>query len=559
MPAASASSTRASRCPLDPDEPRARRRRGARRSGSRTRSSPASPATTSTTAARPAFVATIEAIRRRTPGDDVEVLIPDCKGDAGGARRDLRGASRRAEPQPRDRGPAAARGAPVGGVRAVARAARARKGGRARDEVGHHPGHGRDGSTRCTARWSTCAASASTSSRSASTCARRRRTSRSCAGGRPRSSTSSATFARGARLRPRRERPARALELPRPRRARRRRPTPPGRDRGARCPEWDASWSGSRRSSPSSSRRSRCSSSRPRPTSTDDHVNVSPKGSTRSGCSTTHTVAYLDLTGSGIETVAHVRENGRITLMFCAFDGPPEHRPAAGHGHGDPGGRAGGARRYLERLPSPPGARAVIVVDVTRISTSCGYGVPLMELRRRARRSSRDWAAKQGRRRPRRVPREEERRRASAGCPDGADASSSRRARRAARARMDGARRRRAAALGRRRPARTSPATRRCRSSGSRCSCSRATATRSSWCPSSRRRGSTPQPGVFELRPWSETEDPIAIVAGLVGPARASVAIGDQTWARFVLRLQDALPARGCAPASRGHRARCGS
>ena len=57
-------------------------------------------------------------------------------------------------------------------------------------------------------------------------------------------------------------------------------------------------------------------------------------------------------------------------------------------------------------------------------------------------------------------------------------------------------------------------------------------------------------PGVFELRAWSETEDPIAIVAGLVGPAARRVAIGDQTWARFVLRIQDAVPAARLQPAS---------
>ncbi|MGZ6969968.1 MAG: aminopeptidase P family N-terminal domain-containing protein, partial [Acidimicrobiia bacterium] len=57
-------------------------------------------------------------------------------------------------------------------------------------------------------------------------------------------------------------------------------------------------------------------------------------------------------------------------------------------------------------------------------------------------------------------------------------------------------------------------------------------------------------PGVFELRAWSETEDPIAIVAGLVGPRARQVAIGDQTWARFVLRIQDAIPAASMQAAS---------
>ena len=105
------------------------------------------------------------------------------------------------------------------------------------------------------------------------------------------------------------------------------------------------------------------------------------------------------------------------------------------------------------------------------------------------------------------------------------------------------ARHRRGAALGRRRPAVPHRATRRCRSNGSRCSCSRATATRTSSCPASRRRGSTPQPDLFEIVPWDETDDPIAPRRAPGRAARRVAAIGDQTWARFVLDLQRALPA----------------
>ena len=82
------------------------------------------------------------------------------------------------------------------------------------------------------------------------------------------------------------------------------------------------------------------------------------------------------------------------------------------------------------------------------------------------------------------------------------------------------ARGRRAPALGRRRPARGSPATRRCPSSGSRCSCCPVTATRRSSCPGSRRRGSSSGPSVFTMRPWDETDDPVALVAALAGPRR---------------------------------------
>ena len=100
------------------------------------------------------------------------------------------------------------------------------------------------------------------------------------------------------------------------------------------------------------------------PESTDDHVNVSPKGSTRSAVLGPHTVAYLDLTGSGVETIAHLRENGRITLMFCAFHG----QAATSSGSRARARRARPAipapSALLARFPDLPGARAVIVVDV---------------------------------------------------------------------------------------------------------------------------------------------------------------------------------------------------
>jgi hypothetical protein len=110
------------------------------------------------------------------------------------------------------------------------------------------------------------------------------------------------------------------------------------------------------------------------------HVNVSPKGLGGTfAVLDEHTVAYLDFTGSGVETIAHLRENGRIALMFCAFDGPPKIVRLHGHGEvvtaGDP--RFG---ELLGHFPEQPllGARAVIVVTVDRISDSCGFGVPLM-------------------------------------------------------------------------------------------------------------------------------------------------------------------------------------
>jgi hypothetical protein len=108
-------------------------------------------------------------------------------------------------------------------------------------------------------------------------------------------------------------------------------------------------------------------------------------------------VAYLDQTGSGIETVAHVRENGRIVLMFCAFDGPPRIVRLHGTGHvvapGDPEFTEIGPR--FARL-SAPGARSIVVVDVDRVSDSCGYAVPLMDFRSH-RPTLDEWAERKGR------------------------------------------------------------------------------------------------------------------------------------------------------------------
>jgi hypothetical protein len=109
------------------------------------------------------------------------------------------------------------------------------------------------------------------------------------------------------------------------------------------------------------------------------HVNVSPKGI--GGTFTVvdeRTVAYLDITASGAETIAHLRENGRITLMFCSFERSPDVVRLHGTGrvvtvYDDE------YAAWLPRFTETRGARAVIVVDVERVSDSCGYGLPLME------------------------------------------------------------------------------------------------------------------------------------------------------------------------------------
>ena len=108
------------------------------------------------------------------------------------------------------------------------------------------------------------------------------------------------------------------------------------------------------------------------------HVNVSPKGLDTFRILGPSTVAYLDLTGSGIETVSHVKENGRIVLMFCNFQGPPKIMRLYGHG------------RVIEtddaefpslaaHFPAYEGTRSIILIEISRIADSCGFGVPLLK------------------------------------------------------------------------------------------------------------------------------------------------------------------------------------
>lgn len=135
------------------------------------------------------------------------------------------------------------------------------------------------------------------------------------------------------------------------------------------------------------------------PRDDDGHVNLSPKGPIGTlRVLDDHTVAYLDVVGSGAETIAHLRENGRIVVMLCAFEGPP--RILRLHGRGEvalPGD--GEFDTLLERAAfDEPAAgearRAVIVVHVERIADSCGYGVPLMSYEG-VRPHQDAWAAKQ--------------------------------------------------------------------------------------------------------------------------------------------------------------------
>lgn len=124
------------------------------------------------------------------------------------------------------------------------------------------------------------------------------------------------------------------------------------------------------------------------------HVNVSPKGYDTLRVLDGSTVAYLDLTGSGAETLAHTRENGRLTIMLCAFDGPPRILRLFGTATAHPVG----SPRFAElepRFPSMPGSRSIVELDVERIQTSCGYAVPFMDLREE-RPTLHQWAARKG-------------------------------------------------------------------------------------------------------------------------------------------------------------------
>ncbi len=115
------------------------------------------------------------------------------------------------------------------------------------------------------------------------------------------------------------------------------------------------------------------------PLAANGHVNVSPRGYDSLRILDEHSIAWLDLTGSGNETAAHVQENGRMTVMFCAFQDPPRILRLYGQGeilfpdHQD-------WALLAPLFPNLPGARQIIRLHIDRIQTSCGYGVPLMTL-----------------------------------------------------------------------------------------------------------------------------------------------------------------------------------
>jgi len=126
----------------------------------------------------------------------------------------------------------------------------------------------------------------------------------------------------------------------------------------------------------------------------DGHVNLSPKGLDAFAVLGPTSVAYLDLVGSGAETIAHLRENGRITFMFCAFEGLPRIVRLYGRGEvlepGDDGFDA-----LAARFPRYASARSIIRAELDRIADSCGYGVPLYQYKG-DRSQLGEWAERKG-------------------------------------------------------------------------------------------------------------------------------------------------------------------
>lgn len=124
------------------------------------------------------------------------------------------------------------------------------------------------------------------------------------------------------------------------------------------------------------------------------HVNLSPKGLDCFRILGARSVAYQDLTGSGAETIAHLRQNGRITLMFCAFQGPALILRLYGRGEVLDAGTP--AYDELAGLfPERVGARSIIRVELERIADSCGFGIPIYDYRK-DRDTLLEWAAKKG-------------------------------------------------------------------------------------------------------------------------------------------------------------------
>jgi len=130
------------------------------------------------------------------------------------------------------------------------------------------------------------------------------------------------------------------------------------------------------------------------PLAVDGHVNLSPKGSDSFRVLSPTKVAYMDLIGSGNETSAHILENSRITFMFCAYDGPPNILRLYGTGSVILPQSSEWAS-LADHFTIIPGTRQIIVADIHKVQTSCGYSVPLYSYEGE-RDHAQKWAAKKG-------------------------------------------------------------------------------------------------------------------------------------------------------------------
>lgn len=120
------------------------------------------------------------------------------------------------------------------------------------------------------------------------------------------------------------------------------------------------------------------------PLSGDGHVNVSPKGGPYFGVIDNKTFWYLDLTGSGNETIAHLHEkgNGRVTIMFNAYEGPPKIARLWGVGEVLENGTSQFDNFVSEhKVKLLPGARSIIVVHIHQVGSSCGFSVPFYDFK----------------------------------------------------------------------------------------------------------------------------------------------------------------------------------
>jgi len=123
-------------------------------------------------------------------------------------------------------------------------------------------------------------------------------------------------------------------------------------------------------------------------------INLSPKGMDTLRCLDFKTVCYLDLTGSGNESSAHIKENGRMTMMFCSFAGKPLILRLYGIGQViQPGDEEW--EKYFVHFSAVPGQRQIIVLKIDSVQTSCGYAVPVMEFKEE-RQMLKQWAEKKG-------------------------------------------------------------------------------------------------------------------------------------------------------------------